>query len=84
MRSCSVETTGRDDETHTIELDASGLFEAGYQAAQRWALFWWFDPQALLTIKAGNEEWNVRQSSVRAWREALQSNVSSACSKLTP
>ncbi len=75
---------GKDGETHTVELEAVSLFDAAYEATQRWAMFWWADPKALLTIKAGDEEWNVRQSSIRAWREALQSRVSPAASKLTP
>ncbi len=75
---------GKDGEVHTVELEASSLFEAGYQATQRWALFWWFDPEAVLTLIAGDEHWHVKQESVRAWRKALQSKVSSAASKLVP
>ncbi len=75
---------GKDGERHTIELEAASLFEAGYRAVQRWALFWWFDPQALLTIRAGNEGWNVKQSSIREWRKALQNNVSTAASNVEP
>ncbi len=70
---------GKDSETHTVELQAASLFAAGYEAVQRWAMFWWFDPQALLTIKAGEQEWSINQDSVRKWR---QSRVSTAASNV--
>ena len=54
MRRCTVFMTGTDGQRHSIETDALSLFDAAYNAQQQWARLSWFDPQALIEVRAGN------------------------------
>ena len=68
MRDCTVSVTSpADGQTHTVELMASGLFDAAAQAMQAWSQMWWWDPDHLaLEVKCGDRQWRVRVSQVRA------------------
>ena len=39
--------------------------ESAGQAVQRWARFWWFQPDALIDVRIGGKRWLVRQEQVR-------------------
>ena len=69
MKSCTVSMIGKDGETHLVEVEASSLFDAAGQAVQRWARFWWFQPDALIDVRIGGKRWLVRQEQLRRARE---------------
>jgi hypothetical protein len=67
MRRCTVSMTGTDGQRHSNETDALSLFDAAFNAQQQWAKFSWFDPQAVIEIRAGKDVWRVRQDRIRVW-----------------
>ena len=67
MRRCTVSMTGTDGRRHSIETDALSLFDAAYNAQQEWAKLSWFDPQAVIEVRAGSDCWRVRQDRIRRW-----------------
>jgi hypothetical protein len=67
MRRCIVSMTGTDGRRHSIETDALSLFDAAFIAQQQWAKFSWFDRNALIEVRAGNDCWRVRQDRIRRW-----------------
>jgi hypothetical protein len=66
---------GKDHEPHSQTFEAASLFDAAHQAIQQWSRFWWFDPEASLTVQSGEQHWNVTQERVRQWR-SKQNRVS--------
>jgi hypothetical protein len=69
MRRVSVSIHGKDNETHVVEVYAASLFDAAHRAMQQQCIYWWFDPSALLEVRAGAEHWQVSQSKVREARK---------------
>jgi len=59
---------GTDGQTHGLTLQASSLYDGAAKAIDEWARLWWFDPEAVLEVKCGDERWRVRQNAVRHWR----------------
>ena len=50
-----------------METEAASLFDAAYQARQRWALLHWFMPDALIEVRSGEQCWHVKQERLRLW-----------------
>lgn len=44
------------------------MFDAAAQATQRWAMLSWYEPDAVLEVRAGEEIWRVRAERVREWK----------------
>lgn len=63
-----VQIKGKDSIAHSLTLEASSVFDAANRAIQSWARYWWFDPETLLIVQAGDQRWAVKQESVRKWR----------------
>jgi hypothetical protein len=73
MPQCEVEIIGRDRETHGVTVDALSIFDAADKAMQSgWALLWWYDPMAPITVRKDGQEWKVPQHRVRRWRRAAK------------
>jgi hypothetical protein len=62
---------GRDGEIHHATVDASSLFAAADAALRPWALLWWYDREARVTVKLGDQAWTVTQERLRDWREKI-------------
>jgi hypothetical protein len=56
MSRFQVEVTGRDGRIECLEVEAASVFDAGYQALQRFALLWWWDTSKLFTVRGGGAE----------------------------
>jgi hypothetical protein len=69
MGRCYVEIRGKDGTIHTLTLDAADTFDAADQAIQSWYMFWWFDPDAIVTVQHAEKRWNISQARVREWRQ---------------
>ncbi len=67
MRRCVVSTIGQDQQTYSVEVEAHSLFDAAWQAHQKWALLSWFSPRTLIEVRAGPERWHVRPDRLRLW-----------------
>lgn len=70
MRECMVEMVGDDGEIHELIVEATSLYDAAERAIREWALYWWFNPNAGLTVRSENESWTVSQKQLRAKRAA--------------
>lgn len=64
--------TGRDSHEHQLEMDADSLFDAAYAGIDQWCRLWWYDPDCLITVRSGGEEWRVVASRVSAWHSEIQ------------
>jgi hypothetical protein len=47
----NVEITGTNGQVHSTTLDAISLCHAPNKASAQWRRFWWFDPDAIITVK---------------------------------
>jgi hypothetical protein len=56
---------------HTI-VEAPSLFAAADAALRPWVLLWWYDPEAQVTVKRGDEAWTLTQERLRAWRSTVK------------
>jgi hypothetical protein len=65
MRTVIVSMIGADRQVHTHSAEASSLFDACRKAVQYWSRFWFYEPNALLTVRAGEQCWHVRQDALR-------------------
>jgi hypothetical protein len=65
MRRVSVSIFGKDMIHHSFETDAESLFQAADHAIQDMCRFWWYNPEALLEVRARADRWKVSQSKVR-------------------
>jgi hypothetical protein len=63
-----VEVTGKDGRVERLEVEASSVFDAGYQALQRFALLWWWDAAKLITVRRDGAEWRVRPKRLSEWK----------------
>ena len=57
MPRCQVEVTGKDGRVERLEVEASSVFDAGYQALDNFALLWWWDAAKLITARRDGAEW---------------------------
>jgi hypothetical protein len=51
MPRCQVEVTGKDGRVECLEVEATSVFDAGYQALQRFAMLGWWDASKLITVR---------------------------------
>lgn len=65
---CTVSVVGCDRKTHTLEVEATSLFDAVDQAVQRWALLWWYRHQTFAAVRAGERIWKVNLEVMWVWR----------------
>jgi hypothetical protein len=68
MERCTVSVIDREAELHQVEVNAASLFDAVDQATQQWLPLWWFNPDAVAEVQAGNRRWRVRLRRVISWR----------------
>jgi hypothetical protein len=50
------------------EVEASSVFDAGYQAVERFARMWWWDYSKPITVLPGGAEWHVRPDRLSEWK----------------
>jgi hypothetical protein len=53
MKDCTVSIIGQDGQTYSLEVEASSAFDAVDQALQSWAKLWWYEPNAVIEVRAG-------------------------------
>ena len=70
MRRCTVSIVDAHGQAHTLEVEASSVFDAADQATLGWAKLWWWDPDEVIEVRAGEEVWRVRAERVRQWTTA--------------
>ena len=68
MEDCTVSVIGDDGQIYTLDVKASSLFDAVHQAAQKWAVLWWYRGAGVVEVRAGARRWRVRLERVRRWR----------------
>jgi hypothetical protein len=68
MERCTVSIVGGDGQTHQVEVAAASLFDAVNQAMEQRARLWWFNPGAVVDVRAGQRRWKVRLRRVISWR----------------
>ena len=68
MPRCQVEVTGKDGRVEHLEVEATSLFDAGYQAVQRYAVMWWWDSTKPITVRLDGAEWRVRPDRLSEWK----------------
>ena len=71
-RVCTVHMTGRDEEVHTVTVEASSVFDAADKAVQSWRNLSWFDPHARITVESGEKHWTISQEYLNKWREVTR------------
>lgn len=49
-------------------MEATSVFDAGYQAVERFARFWWWDDSKLITVRRDGTEWRVRPHRLSEWK----------------
>ncbi|HXT77021.1 MAG TPA: hypothetical protein VN780_12080 [Candidatus Eisenbacteria bacterium] len=72
MKDSTVSIMGQDGQTYSLDVTASSLFEAVDQALQSWAKFWWYEPDAVIEVRAGDQRWKIRAGRVREWKAAKE------------
>jgi hypothetical protein len=65
---CSVSVRGQDEQVHTAEFEAAGLFHAAEQGILQWCLYSWFLEDQPIEVRSGKNSWRVDQKQVRKWR----------------
>jgi hypothetical protein len=68
MPRCQVEVTGKDGRVERLEVEATSVFDAGYQALEKFALLWWWDSAKLITVRRDGAEWRVRPKRLSEWK----------------
>jgi hypothetical protein len=68
MKDCTVSIIGQDGQTYSLDVRASSLFDAVDQAVQSWAKLWWYEPNAVIEVRADDQIWKVRAERVREWK----------------
>jgi hypothetical protein len=68
MPGCQVEVTGKDGRVERLEVEASSLFDAGYQAVERFARLWWWDHSKPITVRRDGAVWQVRPERLSEWK----------------
>ncbi|HKE26139.1 MAG TPA: hypothetical protein VKB88_27470 [Bryobacteraceae bacterium] len=69
-RRCSVSVRGKDGWIHSLDTNAESLPEAAYAGIREWNSLWWYDPDAVIEVRAGVECW--RASGRRTSEQYLQ------------
>ena len=69
MPLCQVEVTGKDGRVEHLEVEAVSLFDAGYQAVERFARFWWWDHSKPITVRFDGAEWHVLPHRLSEWKQ---------------
>lgn len=69
MACCHVSIEGKDRKTRSTTLDAVSAFDAVEKATWAWGRLWWFDPDAIVTVQRGEQQYRIRQAKVREWRD---------------
>ena len=70
MKDCAVSIVDPGGKVHTLEVEASSAFDAVDQAVQSWAKLWWYEPDAVIEVRAGDQCWKIRAGRVREWKAA--------------
>jgi hypothetical protein len=68
MPRCQVEVTGSDGRVERAEIEAFSVFDAGYQAVERFAKMWWRDHSKPITVQRDGAEWRVRPDRLSEWK----------------
>jgi hypothetical protein len=68
MPRCTVEVTGKDGRVDCAEVEASSVFDAGYQAVERFARMWWWDGSNPITVRLDGSVWRVRPDRLSEWK----------------
>jgi hypothetical protein len=63
-----VEVTGKDGRVERLELEATSVFDAGYQALDKFAPLWWWDAAKLITVRRDGAQWRVWPNRLREWK----------------
>jgi hypothetical protein len=58
---------GQDDQLHSLEIDADGLFAAAFAGIQEWQRLWWFSTEAIIEVRTGQQCWMVKARRVNDW-----------------
>lgn len=58
---------GKDDKTHTIEVEANSLFDAAYEGVKAWAKLWQWSAGQILEVRAGDQVWHVKGERASEW-----------------
>ena len=59
MPLCWVSVKGTDGWIHSFETDTGSLPEAAYAGVREWGRLWWYNPDAVIEVRAGDERWQV-------------------------
>ena len=70
LKDCTVSIVDAGGQVHTLEVKASSAFDAVDQASQSWAKLWWYEPNAVIEVRAGDQRWKIRAGRVREWKAA--------------
>jgi hypothetical protein len=70
MKDCTVSIIGQDGQTYSREVTASSAFGAVDQAVQSWSKLWWYEPNAVVEVRAGDQRWKIQAGRVREWKAA--------------
>jgi hypothetical protein len=68
MKRCTVSMIGVDGKTQTMEVEAASAFGAAHHAMRCWSALWWYRPDAVIEVRAGDETWKVWAERVREWK----------------
>jgi hypothetical protein len=41
-------------------VEASSVFDAAAQATHGWAELWWYEPDAVIEVRVGDQLWKIR------------------------
>ncbi|HKD07528.1 MAG TPA: hypothetical protein VKB79_16620 [Bryobacteraceae bacterium] len=73
MLLCSVSIKGLDGWIHSLETEAGSLAEAAYAGVREWSRLWWYNPDAVIEVRAGDECWRISARGADEWhREQSQ------------
>jgi len=68
MPRCQVEVTGSDGRIERLEVEATSVFDAGYQALERFARLWWWDHSKLITVRLDGSVWQMGPARLSEWK----------------
>jgi hypothetical protein len=50
------------------EFAGASVFEAAWMALCAWCRNWYYDPDAVITVRQGERAWRVSQQRIKNWR----------------
>jgi hypothetical protein len=59
--------TSPDGQLHSVETEASSLFEAAYEGVLQWTRLWWFSGDCVIEVRAGQQRWRVKAQCGSQW-----------------